>query len=87
MYLRTLALLLILALPLTGCGDPSKENILGKAQGAKTKQELEKALGEPDDIEKLGPIAKWTYNASDGKVIYIITGDTVALARLPQLGA
>ena len=64
---------------LSACGDPSKGEILQKAEGAKTKKQLEAALGRPDDIEKLGPIAKWTYEASDGRVIYIIAGDTVAL--------
>lgn len=35
--------------------------------------------GIPDDIRKFGPLEKWTYNASDGSVIFIITGDSVAM--------
>jgi hypothetical protein len=44
-----------------------------------TKAELEAQLGAPDDRTKLGPIETWTYQASDGKVTYLIAGDTVQL--------
>ena len=73
------SLLLIAAMAFVGCGPPTKHEIVDKAQGVETKQELEAALGAPDDIEKLGPIERWTYSASDGQVEYVITGDTVAL--------
>jgi hypothetical protein len=68
-----------LLLVLAGCGDPGKADILKKAEGADTKAKLEKALGRPTDIGKLGPIEKWTYKAKDGEVVFLITGDTVAL--------
>ena len=64
---------------LTACGDPSKEDILGKARDVKTRAELEAKLGKPSDIGKLGPIEQWTYKASNGEVVFVITGDTVAL--------
>jgi hypothetical protein len=57
----------------------SKYDILQKAQAAETKQQLEAALGAPDDVSKLGPIETWTYEASDGSVEFLITGNKVAL--------
>jgi hypothetical protein len=73
------SLLLIAAMAFVGCGPPTKHEIVKKAEGIETKQELEAALGAPDDIDKLGPIERWTYSASDGAVEYLITGDAVAL--------
>ena len=73
------SLLLVAAVAFVGCGPPTKHEIVKKAEGVETKQELEAALGAPDDIEKLGPIERWTYSASDGAVEYVITGDAVAL--------
>ena len=73
------SLLLVAAMAFVGCGPPTKHEIVKKARGVETKQELEAALGAPDDIEKLGPIERWTYSASDGAVEYVITGDSVAL--------
>jgi hypothetical protein len=66
-------------LGLAACGDPSKEDIIGKARDIKTRTELQAKLGKPDDIGKLGPIEQWTYKASNGEVVFVITGDTVAL--------
>ena len=65
---------------LAGCDQtPSKADILKKAEGVKTKAELEKALGKPTEIDKVGPLEKWTYKASDGSVTYIIVADQVTL--------
>ena len=61
------------------CGEPSKGDILEKAKGITAKTELAKALGKPDDINKLGPIETWTYKASNGEVVFLITGEMVAL--------
>lgn len=69
----------ILLLGLAACGDPSKEDMLKKAEKVTTKAELEKALGKPTDISKVGPLEQWTYKASNGQVVFIITGDRVAL--------
>lgn len=70
---------LVLPLFLLGCGDSSKAELIEKAKGADTKSQLEAALGQPDDLAKVGPLEKWTYNASDGEVTFIITGESVAL--------
>ena len=64
---------------LAGCGPSSKEDMLAKTRGITTKTELEKALGKPTDITKLGPMEKWTYKASNGQVVYVIIGDAVTL--------
>lgn len=69
----------VVAFALVACGDPSKAEILAKAKNVDTRAQLEAALGRPDDISKLGPVETWTYNASDGSVVFIVTGDTVAL--------
>ena len=47
----------------------------------KTKADLEKALGPPTNVDKVGPVEKWTYKASDGQVTYIIVADQVTLAN------
>lgn len=70
---------LALVLLLAACGPPAKVDILKKSANAKTKEDLEQALGKPSDVEKLGPLEKWTYRASDGSVVFLITGDTVAI--------
>jgi hypothetical protein len=68
-----------LLLGLAACGDPSKQDILEKAKGADTSEKLEKALGKPADMSKLGPIEKWTYKAKDGQVTFVITAGKVML--------
>ena len=70
---------LVLPLLLLGCGDPSKAELIEKAKGADTTSALEAALGQPDDLSKVGPLEKWTYKAADGEVTFIITGESVAL--------
>lgn len=75
---RTVAVLLGV-LALAACFAPSKADLIKKAKGAGTRADLEAALGEPSDVSKLGPIEKWTYQASDGKVVYVLAGDTVTL--------
>ncbi len=62
-----------------GCGSPTKEDLLSKARNVSTRDELEKVLGKPADIAKLGPLERWTYKASNGDVIFIILGDKVTL--------
>lgn len=66
-------------LALAACGDPSKGEIIKKAENATTKAELEKALGAPTEVDKVGPLEKWTYKASDGVVVFAIVGDTVTM--------
>ncbi len=77
--LAALALLLSLA----GCGHGSTQEVVKRAEHARTRAELERALGKPDHFESggIGPftLETWTYKTSDGEVVFVITGDTVAL--------
>ena len=72
-------LLAFAAVAVLGCGPPSQHEILKQAEGVETKQELEAKIGAPDEVDKLGPLERWTYRASDGDVEFVITGDAVAL--------
>lgn len=74
------AVLLAAALALAACGPASTADTLKKAEGVETKAALEKALGKPTGVSKLGPIEQWTYKTSDGSVTFLITGDRVALS-------
>ena len=75
---RLLAVVLLAGM-VAACGDPSKEDILKKTESVSTRADLERALGRPDDIQKLGPIETWTYNASNGSVSFILAGDMVTV--------
>ena len=80
-FATTLArLILVLPLALIACGPPSTEETIKKSEKIETKAELEKALGRPSEIQKLGPIEQWTYKTSDGSVTFVLAGDTVTLA-------
>ncbi len=68
---------LLCLLLLAACFAPSKSDLLKKAQGAKSRADLEAALGQPSDVSKIGPIEKWTYAASDGSVVFVLAGDTI----------
>lgn len=72
-------LLALAAAVALGCGPPSQHEIIEKAEGLETKQELEAAIGAPDEVDKLGPLERWTYRAADGDVEFAIRGDKVAL--------
>lgn len=71
---------LVVPLALTACDrTPTKADILKKGEGAKTKADLEKALGKPTEVDKLGPVERWKYKAADGSVTYVIIADQVTL--------
>ena len=74
-----LAAAVLLPLMLAGCGPSTKEDMLSKARDVKTRAELEKALGKPTDLSKLGPMETWTYKASNGTVVFVVVGDTVTI--------
>lgn len=76
---RIIAALALLALPLAACGEPSQQDLLSKAENVSTKSELVDALGDPTKVTKVGPLETWTYEASNGEVTFVITGDNVAL--------
>lgn len=70
---------------LAACGTPTKEELLVKAEKAQTRADLEKALGKPDDITKLGPVETWVYKASNGQVLFVVLGDKVTLQAAGSL--
>lgn len=78
---RTFAVLATSLFLLAGCFEDSKEEILSKAENIGDRAGLKKALGDPDDIEKLGPLETWTYNASNGTVSFVLAGDTVTVSK------
>ena len=69
------AIALAACLALTGCFQDSKAEIARKAEKASTADDLRAALGEPDELNKAGPIEEWIYDASDGSVSFpVIAG-------------
>ena len=75
----TMMLVWLLAVALVGGCSRSKEDLVEKSRGASTRAELERALGKPSDIAKLGPVEQWTYKASNGNVVFLIVADKVTL--------
>ena len=74
------ALLFGAALGLLAACDVSKDDILQKAAKAETAEELRQALGDPDEVSKLGPIETWTYKASNGTVTFTLAAGNVTLS-------
>ena len=81
--LATAALAACLPL-LAGCFEDSKEEILAKTERVGDKAGLKDALGDPDDISKLGPLEAWTYKASNGAVAFVLAGDTLTLRKTEE---
>lgn len=81
----TAALLWMATLGLvTGCSR-SKEDLIEKSRGITARLDLERALGKPSEVNKLGPVEQWTYKASNGAVVFLIVADTVTLqATMPD---
>ena len=73
-----LVCMLLAAVLLAGCSR-SKEDLIQKSRGVGTRAELERALGTPSDISKLGPVEQWTYKGSNGDVVFLIVGDKVTM--------
>jgi hypothetical protein len=74
-YRRALAITLLLGL--SACGDPTVADIVKKTEKVGTRADLERALGKPTQLTKLGPVETWTYKAKDGEISFLVTGDTV----------
>ena len=81
MTVQTLRVLVcaLVVLGLVACGRGTKEDIVAKARDVSRRADLERVLGKPDDITKLGPVETWRYQASNGEVIFLIVGDDVTL--------
>jgi hypothetical protein len=64
---------------LAACEKSSAE-ILEKAKDISSAQALKEAIGDPDKVDKVGPVANWTYRTSDGEVTFTIVGDNVTVS-------
>ncbi len=73
------ALAAALAAGLSACGRRTKEEMIERVRNVETRSQLESALGRPDDIRKLGPVEMWTYQASNGQVVFLVVRDQVTL--------
>ena len=78
-HLLKFAAVAMLGLLLTGCFGESKADILKKAKGVETTEQLEAAPGKPDEVDKIGPLEQWRYEASDGNVVFAIVAGKVTL--------
>lgn len=75
-FAPTLALLAALAL--AGCfHQETKADLVKKAEGAATAEALRTALGEPDELNKAGPIEEWICDAADGTLRFPIVAGKV----------
>lgn len=81
--LPTLAL--AAALALAGCLHETKADIIKKAGDAATADQLRAALGEPDELNKAGPLEEWIYEGSDGVVRFpVIAGQVGPVVTGPK---
>lgn len=71
------ALAIALTLMLSACFEDTKAEIAKKAESASTVEALRAALGEPDELNKMGPIEEWIYDAADGVVRFPIMAGKV----------
>lgn len=65
------------------------QDITSRAEKAKTRQQLETALGKPDKFEKVNMLGldaeSWTYKAKDGEVNFTLLNDKVkTVVTLPK---
>jgi len=77
-----LAVALVSALTLVGCGPGSKQDLVNKVKPGMTKEEVEQALGKNNgydavDVPLLGKNETLKYNASDGVVVINIQNGKV----------
>jgi hypothetical protein len=75
----TAILLGLMIFGLAAC-EKSSTDILDKAKGISSAEALKEAIGDPDKIDKVGPVANWTYQTSDGEVTFTIVGDNVTVS-------
>lgn len=76
--IAVLVLAVVVIAAAAACGR-TKEDIIERAHKVTTRTELQKVVGRPDDIAKLGPAEIWTYRAKNGEVIFVVIGEQVTL--------
>lgn len=75
--MRTLVVLIALALAACDAPPSTLADIIRKAEKAGTRAELERAPGKPDRLTRIGPAETWTYKATDGEISFLVVGDSV----------
>ena len=76
--MRILSVLIALALAACEEAPPSTlAEIVRKAEKAGTRAELERVLGKPHKLSRIGPAETWTYKATDGEISFLVVGDSV----------
>lgn len=70
---------LLIALALAACDAPPSTlaEIARKGEKAGTPAELQRALGKPHKVTRIGPAENWTYKATDGEISFLVMGDSV----------
>ncbi len=68
------AAVILVSLMLSGCFDPSQEELLSKVGAAKTPDDIIAAIGKPDAITSSGAMEVWRYSASGGDVCFSSVG-------------
>ena len=75
--------LLVSSVTLSGCFDPSQDEILSKIQGAKSRTDIATALGKPNEVSSSGAMETWRYSASDGDVCFSAVGEIALRIMCP----
>jgi len=75
---------MVAVVALSGCGTPSKQDVIDKTQGLKNKTQLRDTMGKPDEFSTvemplLGSVEEWTYKCSDGEVVFEIVNSKIKL--------
>lgn len=77
------ASILVSCVTLSGCFDPSQDELLSKAKGAISRAEIAAALGPADDVTSSGAMDVWRYSASDGDVCFSAVGKIALRIKCP----
>ncbi|OUR78598.1 hypothetical protein A9Q83_06890 [Alphaproteobacteria bacterium 46_93_T64] len=62
-------------LVLSGCFDPTQEEILSKVEGVNSPEELIAAIGPANRVIDNGALKHWRYSASGGDVCFSVVGN------------
>ena len=66
--------LTLVSFGLSGCFDPSQEEILSKVKGLTEPDAILAAIGEADSISGRGAMKVWRYSASEADICFSVVG-------------
>lgn len=78
--------LLVLGLLATGCSRPTKHDLLSQTEDVHSSGELEAKIGKPDDREVLAMFEQWTYDCSDGVVVFHVAQGKIIFRTTHEKG-